>query len=435
VRSVPSPTSFTATQAGADASNDAGTIMTKEIGGAITRGTFYDSTAFPGEYRGNLFFGDFNSGNLVRAVLSNANEVERVDVWGSGYPVNVQVTTGDDGALYALAQSTGALRRVSHLATSSALVVSNTNPYVLEGGRAAFTVALAAAPASNLAVTVARSSGDGDIEIASGASLIFTPANWRTPRAVVLSAAHDADAAVDSTEFTVSAPGLQSERVLATTIEAAGPDLVLSAEPTRIVEGEEVTFSVAWSARLDRTTTVTIARILGDSDVNLVTPDTLTFTPANWNTPQDVTIAVARDADDVGGSAQISIASPMRARILDLDVIDDDAPATEHDAGLADGGTEDIDGSTPDEDPSDAATVDAAPGADERDASEPDTDEPDAGEPDTDQPTLDASVDPDGDPFRNAQGGCQVNARVGRGPFWLALGLLAIYRRRRRAVR
>ena len=70
----------------------------KALGGAITRGTFYESTAFPSEYRGSYFFGDFNSGNLIRAAFSSSHEIARVDVWGSGFASMVQATTGDDPA-------------------------------------------------------------------------------------------------------------------------------------------------------------------------------------------------------------------------------------------------------------------------------------------------------------------------------------------------
>jgi len=409
VRSV-SATSFTAAQAGADASAGAGgTAKTKDLGGAITRGTFYDGTAFPTEYRGNFFFGDYNTGNLVRAVLSATNEVERVDVWGTGFNANVQVATGDDGALYALGYTTGVLHRVSATTATPRLVVSNTTPHVLEGGRAAFTVALSAAPAANVTVTVARSGGDADIDVLTGGSLTFTPTDWQQPRAVILAAASDADSVADVTDFDVSAPGLATERVVATSIEANGPQLVLSTDTLHVPEGGQATITVAWSAALSRATTVTVRRVGGDPDVTVVEPATLSFTPANSKTPQTVTFAAAHDDDGIAGRAQIAVASPLGARALEVIEVDDEAPPPSPDAGPDDGGTQDA--SVPD-----AATVDP---------SRPQEPGPAPSTPDASAEVTSAE----------SEGGCNCNAhgKAGSGALWIALGLL--FARRRRASR
>lgn len=410
VRSAASATSFTAVQAGVDASVGAGGIArTKDLGGAITRGTFYDGTAFPTEYRGNFFFGDYDTGNLVRAVLSATNEVERVDVWGTGFNGNVQVATGDDGALYALGYTTGVLSRVSATTATPRLVVSNTTPHVLEGGRAAFTVALSTAPAANMTVTVVRSGGDADIDLLSGGSLTFTPTDWQQPRAVVLAAASDADDVADVTNFDVSAPGLATERVVATSIEANGPQLVLSSDTLHVPEGGQATITVAWSARLSRSTTVTVRRVGGDPDVTVVEPATLSFTPANSQIPQTVTFAAAHDDDGIAGRAQIAVASPLGARALEVIEVDDEPPPPSPDAGPDDGGTQDA--SVPD-----AAAVDA---------SRPQ-------EPAPTPSTPDASADA---ASAESEGGCNCNAhgKAGSGALWIALGLL--FARRRRASR
>ncbi|GLW73810.1 endoglucanase [Kitasatospora phosalacinea] len=86
---------------------------------------------------------------------------------------------------------------------------------VPEGGSASVAVRLSAAPAQNVTVTVARTSGDTDLS-ATTSSLLFTPANWATAQQVQLSAAQDADTAAGSAVFTVSGPGVQSATFTAT---------------------------------------------------------------------------------------------------------------------------------------------------------------------------------------------------------------------------
>jgi len=56
--------------------------------------------------------------------------------------------------------------------------------YVPRGGTAVFKVKLAAQPASDTVVSVARVAGIPEITVAAGSSLTFTPGNWDTYQAV-----------------------------------------------------------------------------------------------------------------------------------------------------------------------------------------------------------------------------------------------------------
>lgn len=85
---------------------------------------------------------------------------------------------------------------------------------VPEGGSAPVGVRLSDAPAQNVTVTVAKSSGDQDL--AAAATLVFTPANWATAQQVPVSAAQDADTASGSAVFTVGGPGVQATTFTAT---------------------------------------------------------------------------------------------------------------------------------------------------------------------------------------------------------------------------
>jgi hypothetical protein len=87
---------------------------------------------------------------------------------------------------------------------------------VPEGGTATFGVKLSQQPSSTVVVSVARTAGDSDITVSSGASLTFTSANWSTAQTVTLAAAEDADQTSGSATITASAGGLQAAAVTAT---------------------------------------------------------------------------------------------------------------------------------------------------------------------------------------------------------------------------
>ena len=93
------------------------------------------------------------------------------------------------------------------------MIVTPLNLRLNEGGTTTVTVRLAMAPTQDVQVVVARTSGDATIQVANGAALTFTPANWSVPQIVSVLAAHDLDAVNDTATLTVSASGLSSETV------------------------------------------------------------------------------------------------------------------------------------------------------------------------------------------------------------------------------
>ncbi|GAA0683536.1 glycoside hydrolase family 9 protein [Kitasatospora atroaurantiaca] len=97
-----------------------------------------------------------------------------------------------------------------------AVQVSPASVTVPEGGSAAVGVRLSSAPAQNVNVTVSRSSGDADLSVAAGSTLVFTPANWATAQPVSLSAAQDADSLAGSAVFSASGSGVTAATFTAT---------------------------------------------------------------------------------------------------------------------------------------------------------------------------------------------------------------------------
>jgi glucose/arabinose dehydrogenase len=217
-------TQFTVIQAGADATSGGGTALTQNIGGAMTGGCFYDSTAFPAAFLGNYFFGDYNSGRIMRVLLDGSNLPSHIEEFVTNHASHVDMTTGPDGALYYANQSSpGAIRRLAYTGTAQNLIVQPTAFNVVEGGSSVFTVRLNSAPALNVNVTVTRISGDTDLNVSNGASLTFTPANFSTPQLVTISAAQDADTTNDTAIFRVSALGLASYDVTVNGIDVPPP--------------------------------------------------------------------------------------------------------------------------------------------------------------------------------------------------------------------
>lgn len=79
----------------------------------------------------------------------------------------------------------------------------------------------------------------------------------------------------------------------------AGPALVATPTQLGVQQGATGTFSVALSTEPSSDVEVTVARTAGNTGLSVASGASLTFTPGNWDTPQDVTVA----ADDSGSGA------------------------------------------------------------------------------------------------------------------------------------
>jgi parallel beta-helix repeat protein/predicted outer membrane repeat protein len=94
-------------------------------------------------------------------------------------------------------------------------LLSIESVYIPEGGTAMFTVALVMDPLRSVNVTVAPQSGDPDITVISGASLIFDSSNYFIPQTVKLSAAEDCDNLNGTAIILINAVGLFTAQVSA----------------------------------------------------------------------------------------------------------------------------------------------------------------------------------------------------------------------------
>jgi hypothetical protein len=188
------------------------------------------------------------------------------------------------------------------------LVIEADEPIEIEeGGTASFQIRLSASPSANVTVSVSHTGGDTDITVQSGSTLTFTPADWNTFQTVILAAAQDDDTQSSPATIGISATGLAVRTIEAKEIDDDGLQFVTDVDEVTVLEEQTASFQVQLSAQPSSDVTVLVTHIGGDSDIIVVSSSTLTFTPANWNTYQTVTLQAVKDEDDLDGEATIGI--------------------------------------------------------------------------------------------------------------------------------
>ncbi|SEM96661.1 Cellulase/cellobiase CelA1 [Nonomuraea pusilla] len=104
------------------------------------------------------------------------------------------------------------------------------------------------------------------------------------------------------------------------------PAVVTSASSLAVPEGGTAGFTVKLSSAPASDVTVTTGRTSGDSDLTVSAGASLTFTPSNWNTPQNVTLAAAQDADTAAGTAAFTVGGAgVTPATVNATEVDDDA--------------------------------------------------------------------------------------------------------------
>ena len=261
VATVPTATSFTVSQTGPDASSGGGTARTLDQGGAVTGGCFWNSTAVPEAYRGNYFYGDLNSGRVMRATLNGANEVTSVDYFLTSNGQLIDTSVGPDGALYYLVYS-GAVTRVAWTNDTVQRLVATPNILrSVETGTGSLMIRLAKAPELAVMVEVERSGGDPRLQVLSGNQLVFTPENWSVPQRVLITCQDDPKVQGNATaQFSVSGNGVEAETI---TVHAVGTVFRPMVGPISRVGAEPFPVQVGISGQPGMTYVLESADILG----------------------------------------------------------------------------------------------------------------------------------------------------------------------------
>jgi len=239
---------------------------------------------------------DVDDGNIVYHIItapaisgdSNYNEKNAADV---------TVTNTDDD-------------------TAGITVGAISGPTTEAGGTATFTIVLDSEPTAD--VTIGLGSDDLTEGTVAGPTfadhVIFTAANWDTPQTVTLTGVDDfiADGPIGYNIVTATAvstdpkygdpASIDAADVGATNNDNETAGFTLSAISGDTTEaGDTATFTIV----LNTLTTADVTIGLTSSDVTegTVAPASVTFTAANWDTPQTVTVTGVNDDLDDGDQA------------------------------------------------------------------------------------------------------------------------------------
>jgi len=194
--------------------------------------------------------------------------------------------------------------------TAGITVVPRSGLFTSEAGaQDTFTVVLNSKPESDVTVSlVSDTPSEGTV---APDSLVFTPTNWMAPQLATITGADDtAKDGPKKYEITVASSSEDQSyaHVAPVTVEVtnednesagfvvafvSGIDTVDATKLRTSEDGESATFTVSLTFPPDRDVIVPIS-----VDVPVegqVSPDSLTFTPLNWNAPQTVTVMGLND--------------------------------------------------------------------------------------------------------------------------------------------
>jgi hypothetical protein len=90
---------------------------------------------------------------------------------------------------------------------------------------------------------------------------------------------------------------------------ALGQAIEVISDQVRVPEGSKAIYSLRLAAAPKKDVTVTATAAAGDADLTVSAGAKLVFTPKNWNDPQIVQVAAARDSDKVDGARTITVAA------------------------------------------------------------------------------------------------------------------------------
>ena len=211
------------------------------------------------------------------------------------------------------------------------LVVSASTLSVGEAGSGDFTVKLATQPSAGVSVSV--SSGDTGAATVSPASLSFTTANWHTTQTVTVRGVDDPDTAEESVTVSLSATdggyGSKTASVTVTITDDDTANLVVSESTLNVGEAGSGDFTVKLATQPSANVTVSVSS--GDTGAATVSPASLSFTTANWDTTQTVTVSGVDDPDTANESVAVSLSAMDggyggKTASVSVSVMDDDDP-------------------------------------------------------------------------------------------------------------
>ncbi len=207
------------------------------------------------------------------------------------------------------------------------VVVSESSLQVTENSQTAtYRVSLKSRPGGSLTITPMSSAPA--MASVSGA-LTFNNNNWRTPQIVTVTGASVGTLSIslrvtDATSDYPTTTPIASVSV--TVIEKPPPPLNISKTSLNIGEGEDGSFTVAPGiAPSGGTVMVTVE---SDNPIVQVSPGTLTFTSATWNSAQTVTVSGLQDNDSADEQASVTLSWEHTGGDMEFDGLSSEVEVT-----------------------------------------------------------------------------------------------------------
>ena len=225
-----------------------------------------------------------------------------------------------------------------------------TGDGVAEGASETYEAALTSRPSGAVTVTITGGGTALAVDTDSNSpgdqnTLVFTGTSWSTAQTVTVRAATDADGADAAVTLTHDPSGADygaapSALVSFTVRDGNERGVTLGASVLSVNENASATYTVVLDTAPVGTVTVTVGGAGGgvavDADGNEAGDQgALSFTSANWDTAQTVTVRAAEDDDDADGRAVLTHAvtggdygpAGIAAGEVAVTVVDDDGPA------------------------------------------------------------------------------------------------------------
>ncbi|KNC52633.1 Na-Ca exchanger/integrin-beta4 [Thecamonas trahens ATCC 50062] len=285
--------------------------------------------------------GTITSPSPVTFTSGNWNVVQTVTVQGvddaaidgaTTYSVRAAVSSSADAVYAAKPASSRSLVNLDDEASASVISSSISNDLdeaLAPGHTATFTLQLSAMPTAPVSIGVS-SSDTTEGTVTSVSPVTFTSVTWSTPQTVTLTVADDDDddgdvafsvVIADTTSADATWDGLTTTDVDVTTLDDETAALVLSAPTPASAETDEalsdVTFTVVLAARPASDVTVPVVSS-APSQAAVTSPASLTFTSANWNVVQTVTVTGQPDDIDDGNAAVTITCGPSTGGFVGL---------------------------------------------------------------------------------------------------------------------
>ena len=189
--------------------------------------------------------------------------------------------------------------------------ITPTQLIIAEGDSDSYQVVLTSQPSHEVTITITLR-GDPDIRIEKG-TLIFAGANWDQPQTIVVETSSDDDAADDNARLAHSATSsdgaydgliLRDVRISVRDDDSVGFRIA----PTNlsIPEGESRDYTVVLASK---PALAVVLEVSSDNSDLTPSPGSLTFSPADWNTPQTIRAQAAQDDDALDDKARFSHAA------------------------------------------------------------------------------------------------------------------------------